>query len=282
MILVNNEKIQVGCFPNNELNVDKPQVERLCAQSVSGLVVEMIYESSEDLIVLMMIRKYCKEFWHEFDHEGLSLIVKYFPYSRMDRINENFLFSLKYIAEFINELGFTDVTIHEAHSDVTPALLRGCELMSVVDNYLDVVLQDMEFDKDKDFLFFPDAGAQKRYAHLVGYKTLVANKVRDFKTGDIIRYTIEGATNPSFNIPEEERPKVLIIDDLCSRGGTFLHAAIELKDDAIAGEVSMFVGHCEQNVFSGDLFEDDLINKIYTINSMVRDDFYKIINVEEL
>jgi ribose-phosphate pyrophosphokinase len=100
-----------------------------------------------------------------------------------------------------------------------------------------------------DSLLFPDAGAQKRY--LSPLKYAVGHKHRDFESGDIQSYSILGDVGE----------RVLIVDDLCSRGGTFIGAAKELRAKG-AKEVFLLVAHLENNVFTGELF--DHIDGLYT------------------
>ena len=57
---------------------------------------------------------------------------------------------------------------------------------------------------------------------------------------------------------------VLIVDDLCSRGGTFIEASKKLKAQG-AEKISLLVAHCENNVFTGELFAH--IDILYTAES---------------
>ena len=86
-------------------------------------------------------------------------------------------------------------------------------------------------------------------------------KKRDWKTGDILGLDI---INPE-NIVGKD---VLIVDDICSRGGTFLHSAKALRA-AGAKSVSLYVTHLEDTVTTGELAStDNLIDHIYTTKSI--------------
>lgn len=60
---------------------------------------------------------------------------------------------------------------------------------------------------------------------------------------------------------------VLIVDDICSKGGTFYHSAKALKA-AGANDVYLYVTHCENTIFKGELINSDLIKHIYTTRSV--------------
>ena len=208
--------------------------------------------------------------------EYCYLHIEYMPYSRMDRDNDSYVFSLKYITDFINSLNFRAVTIFDSHSDVSLALLNNGYGIDRVKRNLRAYLTSIGFNKDNDFLFFPDAGAQKRYSDLVGFKTLVGFKERDFKTGRIKTYDVVGDT-----FTNAETPKVVMLDDLCSKGGTFMLAAESLNKLDLH-EIYLMVGHCEQTIFDGQILRDDTIKEVMTSRSMVRDVHKKIKLMEEL
>jgi ribose-phosphate pyrophosphokinase len=81
-------------------------------------------------------------------------------------------------------------------------------------------------------------------------------KRRDWATGKIEGLTV---INPE-NVKDKN---VLIIDDICSKGGTFYHSAKALKE-AGAKDIYLYVSHLEDTVFKGELIESDFIKKIYT------------------
>jgi ribose-phosphate pyrophosphokinase len=240
MILLNGKEVQFGQFPNKEMNMD---IKLLDIKNSNG--IEWHFEDDGDFIKLLTLKSYLDE-----QDTRSRLYIGYMPYSRMDRANDSYAFSLKYACNMINSMGFYKVVVREAHSDVTPALLNKC----TIHNWCMEKVEECFEEFDGTF-FFPDAGAQKRYEtshpHAVGFKK------RDFATGEIESFEINGTVEEN----------VLIIDDLCSRGGTFIHSAIELKK-AGAKNVSLLVAHCEKNVFTGALFNH--INYLFTSKEMLK------------
>ncbi|EET88658.1 ribose-phosphate pyrophosphokinase [Clostridium carboxidivorans P7] len=136
------------------------------------------------------------------------------------------------------------------------------------------LLKKLNNGKEDVYLVYPDAGAAKRYGKDISYeKILTANKERDFKTGFIKKLDINGSV-------KSKNFKAIIVDDLCSKGGTFMLAASRLKEMG-AGEIYLAVTHLEDTVFQGDLLKNDLIKAIYTTNSILSKEHEKI-NVYEI
>ena len=257
MLLFNNVKIPIKQFPNGESCLDKPFFE---ANFAGKNVVTLQYESDADLFQLLLVRK---SLWFP-----CSLHITYFPYSRMDRKSEAYIFTLKSVTKFINWLDFDSVTIYEPHSDVTPALLNKCKIVDLIPP----LLKKTDFDITRDYVFYPDAGAQKKYSDRIKSPlAIVGFKKRDFVTGRITDLQITGEDSAIKNQEKWalQEKRVFIIDDLCSKGGTFVLAAEELKKMG-AGEIFLVVGHCENTIFDGKVLATDLITRVYTTDSVVR------------
>jgi ribose-phosphate pyrophosphokinase len=114
-----------------------------------------------------------------------------------------------------------------------------------------------------DLLFFPDEGASKRYADMFPtYKYIYGNKKREWETGKIICTEI---INP-FDVDLKNKT-VLIIDDICSRGTTFVKSAEALQLYNV-GDIYLWITHCENTILDGEIFNSGLIKKVYTTNSL--------------
>lgn len=255
MIKVNDTEIKVGHFPDGtqsiEFSDDQPYY------SINE--VEWFYDSDEEVFTLMcvvdMIRRISK-------NPRIKLWIPYLPNARMDRIKKpEQNFSLKVFANFINSLNFDKVVVYNVHSNVSEAL---------IDNIVNI---DPIFDVDTviseykpDVIYFPDEGACKRYADLAcikecGLPVIFGIKKRDFATGKILGLDVVSDI-------DLKGKKVLIVDDICSAGGTFKFSAMKLKELG-ASDVALYVSHCEDNIQNGDLLKTDLVSKIYTTDSIL-------------
>lgn len=257
MIIVNNQEVKFNRFPNNESYIDVQALELL----TNDYTIILKFESDEDLIHLYFLKKY-------LDEKKLqgNLIIPYLPYSRMDRTEDLRLFTLKYVTKLINDMNFNKVEICEPHSDVSLALL---DRVHVKNTTLEITKKVMSENLGKDlYIVYPDAGAEKRYSKHIKSKYLTCTKERDFETGEIIRLEI--------NLENVESGfTAIIVDDLCSKGGTFDLAAKRLRDIG-AIEIILVVTHCENTIFDGNLLDNNLINKIYTTNSILDKNHNKI------
>ncbi len=257
MILINGKEIKFEKFPNGETKLSERSILNVL-QSFRVNSVSFKYEDDSDLIKLMMVKK----FLDSNANVAIQLIIYYMPYSRMDRIENQSAFTLKYIADFVNYLKFDKVVVVEPHSDVTPALIDNIKARYINFDLLPKVMEDVGFNRDKDYIMFPDSGASKRYHNMKGIKNvLIGHKHRDFETGKITSFDLVGEY-------KEDGYKVIIVDDLSSYGGTFVHSAKALREEAFE-EVYLLVAHAENSIFKGKLFNH--IDKVYTTDSMLTD-----------
>lgn len=240
MITLNGKEVKYGKFPNKEINMpikkDDLDVTRLNE-------IYWVYEDDSDFLKLALL----KDFLDSMGTDS-NLYCTYLPYSRMDRVNGEYRVSLFTVARLINNMGFHTVTIREPHSPVTLAKLNNSFSDEWCAERIMYVLELGSFSS----VFFPDYGACLRYKHIVlpaTVKIAVGKKSRDFKSGNIEDLSFRG----------EVGRRVLIVDDLCSRGGTFVRASKLLRERG-AEVVSLLVAYCEDNVYSGELFDhiDDM------------------------
>ena len=259
MIKVNNVKVEVGHFPDGTQSVKFPD-HVLPIGSKDPISVSWYYDSDEELFTLACVMDWLRR---HFGHRNIiNLSMPYVPNARMDRIkNANENFSLKVFANFINSLGFDSIQAFNVHSNVSEALI----------DHMYVNQPDWDVERciklyNPDVIFFPDEGACKRYSDLrsmkeSGLPVAFGIKKRDWKSGHILGLDVVSDTDLTGK-------KVLIVDDICSAGGTFKFSSIKLKELG-ASDVALYVTHCEDNIQNGDLLKTDLISKIYTTDSIL-------------
>ena len=166
---------------------------------------------------------------------SLELTLPYFPGARQDRVMvAGEALTVKVYASFLNALDFTRVTVFDPHSEVAPALLERPRVVSNV-GFAKAVLDTLPADT---LLVSPDAGAQKKVYKVAqaldGVPVIEGGKRRDVKTGAL----------SGFHVYADDlggRP-VLLLDDICDGGGTFLGLAGALKEKG-AGDLYLAVSH---------------------------------------
>ena len=204
------------------------------------------------------------------DAEISDLYIPYFPSARQDRIMvPGEPLSVKVYANIINGLNFKKVFVFDAHSEVTPALLNNCKVISnhqLVKEVIKKIGEDV-------LLISPDGGALKKIykvsEFLGGYPVVECSKSRDVKTGKI----------SGFKVYEEDLngKDCLIVDDICDGGATFIGLADELKNKN-AGKLYLVVSHgifsrgCEKlassfsHIFTTNSFKDQQHPSLTTID----------------
>lgn len=221
------------------------------------------YEREDEMVALYYIVKHLREYP---SIRTIRLFMPYCPNARMDRKHHEYeVFTLKYFADFINSMNFQSVFILDPHSNVATALINNCHVMSP-HNLIEQAIQAID---DPDLLlFYPDEGAMKRYSDMFKVPYGFGIKRRCWETGKIIGLDIVCDENI-------EGRNILIIDDICCRGGTFLHSAMALKERG-AKNVFVFCSHCEHTIFDGELLKTDYVDHIYTTNSIFHKEHEKI------
>lgn len=225
-----------------------------------AIKVEWLYEGDDELFTLICVKRHIDR---HFGGNDVVLDLPYIPHARMDRVkSDSDVFTLKYFCEIINSLNFKIVWVRDAHSNVSLALLDNVYDMGVR-GYIDVAAAMAKADA----LFFPDEGAMKRYSEQSPMPYAFGMKKREWETGKILGLDI---IHPE-NIKDKN---VLIVDDICSKGGTFFHAAKALKA-AGAKSVSLYVTHCEHSITLGELAASDgLVDHVYTTKSILPDSLF--------
>jgi ribose-phosphate pyrophosphokinase len=194
----------------------------------------------------------------------ISLFMPYIPNARMDRTHsDNEVFTLKYFCDLINYLNYHEVYVLDAHSSVSTALINNCRNVSPK-QLIEFVKNDINFDNKSDCVFFPDEGSCKRYSPMLTdcENICFGIKHRDWSSGKIENLEIHGVDVNDKN--------VLIIDDICSYGGTAYYSALELKKHGCKN-INIFFTHTEDSINKGkliDLLNNNTIEHIYTTNSL--------------
>lgn len=260
MIKVGNVEIKQGQFPDGTLLMKfDPNGDEFDTRG--NILVEWYYENDAELFSLICVKRHLDRM---YSYSDVILCMPYIPHARMDRVKSDAdVFTLKYFCEVINSLNFKVVHVRDAHSNVSLALLN-----NVVDHSVEPFVRKAAFMSGADALFFPDEGAMKRYSDNTEMPYAFGMKKRDWATGKILGLEI---VHPE-NIKDKN---ILIVDDICSRGGTFFHAAKALKA-AGAKSVSLYVTHLERTVILGEMASTDgLVDHIYTTKSIFPEELFK-------
>ena len=263
MIKLNGHVIEQNTFPDGTLLM-KCNPDRYAVSTITWQ-----YESDAELFALYSLKKHL-----DCVAPGRNdyLYIPYIPNARQDRVKSNEdIFTLKYFAEIINSLKFKKVYAIDPHSSVSEALINNIEVVPPK-YFIEQVLG--RINTNDILMFYPDEGAMKRYSGMVKLPYAFGIKKRDWETGKILGLDASG------DVDAIAGKDILIVDDICSRGGTFYHSAKKLKELG-ANKIYLYVSHCENTILDGDLLTSGLIEKVYTTNSIFTKE-HEMIEVFEL
>lgn len=256
-IYLNDVLVQFGRYPNGEAIVPQLDLTNLGAYPK----VRLHWEDDTDLVKLLLVRGALEDARNDLGVPiGLppALVIDYMPYSRMDRSEGGSCFSLEHVAMFIQQLHWRSIAVVEPHSSVTLRSL-GAKPLDVTTKLLPLVLEEVDFSKTRDYLVLPDEGAVTRYQEqlpelFAECNIVVLSKTRDFATGKITGLEVNRRILRGDRL-EHPGAQAVIIDDLCSRGGTFIGAAGLLRAQLGCENVYLLVTHMETAGVNDNLAE---------------------------
>lgn len=245
-------------------------------EDFSNPVITERINSYEDLFFLRSLKEVC-----DFNKiKDVSLVIPCMFQQQHDRrFQNNQSFELKIVTNFINSCNFSSVDVFHPHSDATQ---MGLDNVHVIDNskFVTEVLEDMnneqyyrnDVDKTHPILLSTDAGSYKwinKLADVLEFKGEVygANKARDQYTHKLTQV---------IDRQDFEGRDILILDDLCVFGGTFIGLAKLLKERNV-GKLYLGVSHMTVKNPSKEM--ETCYEKVYCTNSKFDRDEYDLQNL---
>ncbi len=231
MIKINQQIIEGFTFPGGEVQVNLNNITLNEATQVDAFL-----DTSHAIMKLLMAVDAIRRVKAD---TKIHLHIPYFPYARQDRVcNTGEALAIRVMTDLINGLQVEKVTLYDPHSDVTGALLNNVEIKTQ-DSLVTDDLKAFIVEKNIDIIS-PDAGAEKKALKLVqGFppeahiNLICGSKQRDTQTGKILATSING---------EVKGKNVMIVDDICDGGRTFIELSKVLKAEG-AKKVYLYVTH---------------------------------------
>lgn len=264
MLYLNNNKVEFITFPNQEKRLDLP------LEFVNNLhenVVLWDYETDASIFELLLFDEVMAKLKHTY-----KLVIGYMPYSRMDRVHEvNTAFSLKVLIQLLSEQtsALKEVFVLDPHSPETLSKFKeyGMKAQEIDYSLADEVMEFANVNLDETWIVFPDRGAANRYDYSKYPNVIICEKTRNFATGAIESVKAK-ITRSKSSITKEMNPNLIVIDDLCSYGGTFVKAleAIETLPTINFDEAWLVVTHAEKALEKGKVLEK--YDKVFCTDSI--------------
>jgi ribose-phosphate pyrophosphokinase len=195
----------------------------------------------------------------------VELYIPYLLGGRSDRlfVEGGVRYIKDVIAPIINSLGFSKVTTLDPHSDVMENVIDRMEKTTFSSIFIQQFVE--RFSNPFNFtLVAPDAGASKKIFDIAKSlntdRIVVCGKHRDVKTGKILE-TIAPSVNETKNL--------VVCDDICDGGRTFVEIAKAFKAKGYAGDMHLFVTHGIFSSASGYHSLCEHYSSITTTNSIL-------------
>ena len=217
------------------------------------------FESNEDLIDMLLLVNAVR---NTFPSVRMWLRMAYFPYARQDRVMvKGEALSLQVAVELVKSCNFDMVEVFDPHSDVLAGMFpAGLLKIRTQDELWETPVKNIGYNNM--ILVSPDAGALKKIyklAQRTGLPVLEAGKTRDVATGNIV------ATKVNYH-DFGPSPTLVVVDDICDGGRTFIELAKELKKWYNDSKLVLCVTH---GIFSkGKELLEEYYDEVLEINDM--------------
>lgn len=237
-----SDNYKVITFPDGEVHLELSELNRKEPVNVRCRIT-----NATDLFIFMQLADILKRQCIEVK----TLEILYLMGMRCDRLFDiNRPFTLGIVANVINSMGAERVVVFEPHSERAISMINN----AVAGDVSSELAADL-FDRDDKLLFVaPDKGALKRYNHAFA---VICSKVRDEATGKLLGFKSEEV------IPVKDRD-LLMIDDLCDGGGTFVGLAPEVRKFE-PKSLSLLVTHAVQ--WDGIVRVSEVYDHVYITNT---------------
>lgn len=227
--------------------------------------VEARIQSSDDLMQLMMFldavtRKSGK---------SLPVLIPYMPYARQDRVcAAGDAFSIRVIAKMLSTY-VERLYVYDLHSEAAKNEIRKYIKDVIVKTQVDIFKKSFELceimNDRNTLLVSPDKGAIEKTKALADAfnidhdRIVFGEKHRDPTNGQLSGFSYQ-------SIHELKDRELLIVDDICDGGGTFIGLANELKKEN-PRTIDLYVTH---GIFSNGIEKlAEIFSDIYMTDSFI-------------
>lgn len=229
MISLNGFTVTPTMFPDKTSQIWKLDFHSFCLYD-EPVEITWVFENEGELIHLAQLKDLLEA--HKFKVSRLN--IPFLPYARQDKeVSNTTTFALRTFAKLLNSLNFSEVVVTDCHSS---------EALKLINNVTNVIpfrtIEHIIDIEQIDIICYPDTGAAARYGSLITGDRVILSKKRDPESGEIKGLNFCKITDLDLLVNK----KVLIVDDICDGGRTFVEAADLLYRNG-ASEVHLYTTH---------------------------------------
>lgn len=251
MITLNGEEMTPTIFPDKTSQMWKLPEEIL--STIHIFEIRWEFEAEREIFDVIGIVKILTS--RSIPRERISLLIPYFPYGRQDKEVSN--------ETTFNRAIFLDVLHLIRYNCMIHTIDPHSELPSWIGHSLgEYHIKKAIKEVGANMIVFPDEGAKLRYRDIgIDIDSIYGQKTRDQLTGHITDYKLS-------YMPNRSQIKVMIVDDICDGGRTFVLLAEALGKKGVKN-INLYVSH---GIFSKGLTDlrREGIKRIFTHKGEVK------------
>lgn len=262
MLLLNNQPIKWFVFSGGEIQVNVEQCD------TERAVLTWKPNHASDIMLLLLTV-------NALQHQGCRDIivdVLYMPYARQDRVcAPGEAYSLEVMVKLLDDMNVSDIRFWDLHnSDLTLEMFKNTFVHEIEIHDVFSYYKFLDgFDLSNLIICAPDSGARDK----------IDNIVKEFDLGNAIHFEkdrcpetgqIHGIKPNKYN-RNFDGYNLLVVDDICDGGRTFIEVAKELKRHT-SENLYLYVTH---GIFSKGLGELLQYYKYIFCHHVLHDSLYK-------
>lgn len=263
-ILSLEDNFKVTEFPDGQI-----YVEILDHLEIDDSDIKFVFKpkSSNDFIALMQAVDIIDNLQQVRSHR--ILFMPYLMGARSDRrFNERSALSVMTYANIINSLGFDKVEILNPHSSVSTALIKNLKVLDSSEQRIEV-LNFLEEQTEILNILSPDKGASDKVLKIYHELNAICKNPPEYlmldypiRIGEFLECSKSRAANGDItgvklpqNISKKLEGDIIIFDDICDGGRTFIVLAEEIRKTGFKGKLFLYIDHAIMSKGLQPLFE---------------------------
>lgn len=225
MIKLNGMEIKPTIFPDGTSQVWKVGIFDVQRPKNYEFNIEWDFENEAEIFHILQLHNLI----NSVSARGVNLIIKYLPYGRQDKfVSNETTFALNTFKRILSSFHFNKIEVLDAHNP-----------KSLPESWINLIpnerIKEVTNESKSTIICFPDYGASQRGYSTSNLPLFTLDKKRDQTTGEIIGLKCDLPLDLTGH-------KVLILDDICDGGRTFIEAK-KVLDCMGADEVNLYTTH---------------------------------------
>lgn len=227
MFAINGVTVEPTIFPDKTSQIWKIADRHI--YNYEEITIHWEFESEAEVFQLCQLVTLLRK---SFRNRAIILRCPYLPYARQDKaVSNTTTFARETFLNLLDYLRITRLETVDVHSPIHPAK----HTFKIYNESAESSIQTLMNVTGSVSIGYPDSGAMNRYGDRTG-PYAVGEKTRDPETGAVKLNAV------SFSHDCKPGAPILIVDDICDGGATFIKFATMLKDVGFE-DIHLYTSH---------------------------------------